>query len=138
MTPYAVRIPRLRIIGLATVAALAFALAFVATHAGRTAAGSATPTPEQQLEQPAGSNIPDGLSAVAAIPVLTVKPAPSPPTPANTSTSTLPTASPQGTAPASPTPQPAATPEPAPAPAPASPPTPQPTSSPGTSFDDSG
>jgi hypothetical protein len=138
MTPYAVRIPRLRIIGLATVAALAFALAFVATHAGRTSAGSGTPTPEQQLEQPAGSNIPDALSAVAAIPVLKITPAPKPAAPATTPTSTLPAGSPQATGPTSPTPQPAATPAPAPVQAPASPPTPQPTSSPGTSFDDSG
>jgi hypothetical protein len=138
MTPYAVKVPRLRILGLATIAALAFALAFVATHASRTAAGSGTPTPEQQLEQPAGSNVPDGLSAVAAIPVLKITPAPKPPAPANTSTSTLPAGSQQATGPTSPTPQPAATPAPAPVQAPASPPAPQPTSSPGTTFDDSG
>lgn len=134
-----VRVRRLRILGLVTVAALAFALAFVATHVSRTDAGSGTPIPAQQLEQPAGSDVPAELSAVAGIPVLKVKPAPKPaaaPTP--TTTPTVTAASPPAPAPASSAPPPAATPAPAPVQSPASAPTPRPTSSLGTSFDDSG
>ncbi len=132
-----VRVPRSRVLGLTAVAAAAFALAFVAAQAGRSAAGGAPGYQAQQIAHSTGGSVPDSLSAVAAIPLLEPKPAP--PAPARpraanraTTRAAVParTVAPQTPAPVASTPRPAPVARPAPKPAPAP--------SPGVSFDDSG
>lgn len=141
MTPYVVRVPRSRILGLVAVAAAAFGLAFVATQAGRSTAVSADGGPAQQVEHSPGGSVPDSLSAVAAIPLLEPQPAPPAPTraraPNRTTTlgaSPAQTAAPQVSTPVASTPRPAPAAQPAPRPTPA----PARAPAPGVSFDDSG